>query len=85
MMSVEQSVEWKLVGETEALWEKLSQCHFVHHKSHVTWRDMVWSGTPAAVVGVRRQTVWAMARPKFLTLLYGQTVYKSLHVERISE
>jgi hypothetical protein len=37
MMSVEQSVEWELVGKTEVLWEKLPQYHFVHHKSHITW------------------------------------------------
>jgi hypothetical protein len=37
MMSVEQSVEWELVGETEVLGENLPQCHFVHHKSHMTW------------------------------------------------
>jgi hypothetical protein len=36
MMSVEQSVEWELAGETEVLKENLSQYRFVHHKSHVT-------------------------------------------------
>jgi hypothetical protein len=36
-MSVKQSVEWELTGETEALWENPPQCHFVHHKSHITW------------------------------------------------
>jgi hypothetical protein len=33
---VEQSVECELAGETEVLGEKLSQCHFVHRKSHMT-------------------------------------------------
>jgi hypothetical protein len=31
-MSVEQSVEWDLAGETEVLGENLPQCHFVNHK-----------------------------------------------------
>jgi hypothetical protein len=35
MMSVEQSVEWELAGETEILRESLSQCLFVHHKFHM--------------------------------------------------
>jgi hypothetical protein len=33
---VEQSVECELEGETEVLGENLSQCHFAHHKSHLT-------------------------------------------------
>jgi hypothetical protein len=37
MMSVEQSVEWELAGETEVVKENLPQCHFVHQKSRVTW------------------------------------------------
>jgi hypothetical protein len=40
LMSVEQLVEWELVGETEVLWENLLQWHFVHHKSHVTWSEI---------------------------------------------
>jgi hypothetical protein len=37
MMSVKQSVEWELAGETEVLGEDLTQRHFGHHKSHMTW------------------------------------------------
>jgi hypothetical protein len=35
MMSVEQSMEWELAGETEVLGENLP--HFIHHKFHMTW------------------------------------------------
>jgi hypothetical protein len=37
MMIVEQSVECELAGEIEVLGESPSQCHIVHHKSHMTW------------------------------------------------
>jgi hypothetical protein len=40
MMSVEQSVEWALVGETEVLGENLPRYHFVDHKFHMTWLDL---------------------------------------------
>jgi hypothetical protein len=30
-------VAYELAGEAEALGENLSQCHFVHHKSHKAW------------------------------------------------
>jgi hypothetical protein len=36
MMIVEQSVEGELTGKIEVLGENLAQCHFVHHKSHMT-------------------------------------------------
>jgi hypothetical protein len=35
VMNVEQLVEWELTGETEVIGENLSQCHFLHHKSHI--------------------------------------------------
>jgi hypothetical protein len=50
MMRVDQSVE-SVGGETEVLGRTLSQCHVVHHKSH-----MAWVGTQTAKVRSRRQT-----------------------------
>jgi hypothetical protein len=51
MMIVEEPVECKLAGETEVIGENLPQCHFVHHKSHMTRAQ-----TRAAAVGSRRLT-----------------------------
>jgi hypothetical protein len=45
MMSVEQSVEWELAGETEVLAENLPQWHLVHDKSYMT-RPGLESGPP---------------------------------------
>jgi hypothetical protein len=33
----ENLVEWWLAGETEVLGEYLPQCHFIHHKSQMSW------------------------------------------------
>jgi hypothetical protein len=30
-------VEWDWAGETEVVGKNLPQCHFVHHKSYMTW------------------------------------------------
>jgi hypothetical protein len=48
MMSVEQSVEWELAGETEVLGTNVPHCHFVHHKVHMTWPEIEPGGKPAA-------------------------------------
>jgi hypothetical protein len=40
MMNVEQSVEWELARESEVFGENLTQCHIVHHKSHITWPEL---------------------------------------------
>jgi hypothetical protein len=50
MMNVEQSVEWKLAEETEVLGGNLPQCHFVDHKSPMTWARIE---SRAAAVGSR--------------------------------
>jgi hypothetical protein len=60
MMTVEQSVEWELAGETEVLRENLPQCHFVHHKSHMTYP---WIEPRTSQWEAWRLTVWAMAWP----------------------
>jgi hypothetical protein len=49
-MSVEQSVEWELTGETEVLGENMPQRHFVHHKFHMTWPGLE-PGPPLWEVG----------------------------------
>jgi hypothetical protein len=40
MMSVEQSVEWVLAGETEVLGEILPPYQFVDNKSHINWSGL---------------------------------------------
>lgn len=37
LKNMEQLVESELIGETRLLGENQSQCHFVFHKSHMTW------------------------------------------------
>jgi hypothetical protein len=40
LMNMEQLTEWELAGGTEVLRENLPQCHFIRHKSHMTWPDL---------------------------------------------
>jgi hypothetical protein len=44
IVRMEKLVEW-MAGETEVLGENLPQCHFVHHKSHLT-RPGIEPGPP---------------------------------------
>jgi hypothetical protein len=57
MMSVEQSVEWELAGETEVLGENLPQCHFVPQKSHMTWPGLE-PGPPRWEAGSYPPELW---------------------------
>jgi hypothetical protein len=58
-------VEWNRQGKSDNSQKNLSQCHFVHHKSHM---DLTWDRTLASVVRGRRLTAWAMARPTYICL-----------------
>jgi hypothetical protein len=59
IVPTERLVEWELASETEVLGGNLTQCHFVHNKSHMT-RDR----TLAAAMGSRWLTTWAVVRPR---------------------
>jgi hypothetical protein len=49
--------EWKLAGETEVLGENLTQWHFAHHKSHMTWTRL-GSGPPRWETGDQPPELW---------------------------
>jgi hypothetical protein len=81
MMNVEQSVEWEFTEETEVLGENLPHCHFVQHKSHMTWPRLE-PAPPRWDAG--DETAWAIARPCWGTMLQdGRTrvrvLMRSLH------
>jgi hypothetical protein len=59
VMRMENLVEWWLAGETEALGENLPKCHFVHHKSHITWSGV----KPGRAVESQRLGAWVFALP----------------------
>jgi hypothetical protein len=40
LMNIEQLVACELAGKTEVLRKNLPQCHFIHHKSHMTLPDI---------------------------------------------
>jgi hypothetical protein len=52
-------------GKPKSSGKNLSQCHFVHHKSHIDWPAM----------GGRRLTAWATARPTISSLSQNLTYY----------
>jgi hypothetical protein len=54
-----------LARETEVFGENMPQCHFVHHKSHMT-RPGLEAEAAAAAVGNQRITASAMSRPSLL-------------------
>jgi hypothetical protein len=60
-MSVEQSVEWELTGETEALGENLPPAPLCPPQIP---HDLTRARTRAAAVGSQGLTAWAMARPE---------------------
>jgi hypothetical protein len=63
-------------GKPKYSGKNLSQCHFVHHKSHMDWpRDR----TRSSAVGGRRLTAWAMARPSAFYALISASF--SVHIK----
>jgi hypothetical protein len=75
MVSVKQSVEWELAGETEVIGESLPQRHIA-----TTNPTQLTSARNRPAVGSRRLTAWTMARRVFYlaktVALYVKITYR---------
>jgi hypothetical protein len=79
LMNMERLVEWELAGETEVVGESLLQCHFVHHKSHITL-----DRTRTAAVEIRRLTARVYGTAK-IRLLLSTVVDRTCYLTWISK
>jgi hypothetical protein len=79
-MNLEQSVEWKIAGETQVLGENPPQCQL--------WAPRIphglnWDQNRTAVDRNRLLTFWVMARPCFLTIT--RLIFVTLYSSRVDE
>jgi hypothetical protein len=66
IVTMENSLEWRLAGETELPRENLPPAPLCPPQIPL---DQTWARSRAAAVGSQRLTTWAMARPYMWTLL----------------
>lgn len=73
LLKVEQPMEWDLTKVAEVVWESLTECNFVHHKSYMTLPS--FKPRPEAVA-------WAMTRliRRSLVLWIWCTVLLNYHI-----